>query len=84
MDSNLNQLLKEVISSLGFSSTDMASGAGHDAGHIAKVAPACLIFVPCLDGRSHCPEEFARAEDISRGAVAIEEAVTRLARLNTV
>ena len=84
MNSNLNLLLKEVTSSLGFSSTDMASGAGHDAGHIAKVAPACLIFVPCLDGRSHCPEEFARAEDISRGAVAIEEAVTRLARLNTV
>ena len=37
----------------GFSTRDMASGAGHDAAYIARVAPTTMIFVPCLGGISH-------------------------------
>jgi len=42
------------------SSRDMVSGAGHDACYIAAVAPASMIFIPCVDGISH-----NEAEDIS-------------------
>jgi beta-ureidopropionase / N-carbamoyl-L-amino-acid hydrolase len=32
---------------------DIVSGAGHDACHLARIAPTGMIFVPCVDGLSH-------------------------------
>lgn len=52
----------------------MNSGAGHDAMHMAKLAPTTMIFIPCKEGISHNPAEFAKLEDICR-------AVEVLARL---
>jgi N-carbamoyl-L-amino-acid hydrolase len=43
------------------------SGAGHDAAHLAHLGPMGMIFVPSLDGRSHCPEEFSHIEQIAEG-----------------
>lgn len=45
----------------GLSSREIISGAGHDACNIAAVAPASMIFIPCVDGISH-----NEAEDISQ------------------
>jgi N-carbamoyl-L-amino-acid hydrolase len=56
----------------------MASGAGHDTAWMARVSKAAMIFIPCLAGRSHSPEEFAETEDIALGAAVLLEAVKRL------
>ena len=46
---------------------DIHSGAGHDACKVASVAPAGMIFVPCVDGISHNEFEDARPEDLAIG-----------------
>jgi hydantoinase/carbamoylase family amidase len=42
------------------------SGAGHDAQHLAALAPTLLLFVPLRGGESHTPFEGADAADIKR------------------
>jgi len=56
----------------------MDSGAGHDTAHLARVAPASMIFIACKDGLSHCPEEFALIEDIQKGAEVISRSILGL------
>lgn len=75
MDPGLIALLQDAAASLGASQIGMASGAGHDAAFIARIAPAAMVFVPSLDGRSHCPEEFSDINDIALGAEVMAEAV---------
>jgi N-carbamoyl-L-amino-acid hydrolase len=56
----------------------MASGAGHDTAWMARITRAAMIFVPCRDGRSHAPDEFATADDIALGAAVLLDAVLAL------
>jgi N-carbamoyl-L-amino-acid hydrolase len=53
---------------LGFSHTDIVSGAGHDAVYVARIAPTAMIFIPCKDGISHNEIEDAKPEHITAGA----------------
>jgi len=52
---------------LGYSYMNAVSGAGHDAVHVAKLAPAGMIFIPCKDGISHNEIEDAKPEHITAG-----------------
>ncbi|HYF56907.1 MAG TPA: Zn-dependent hydrolase [Salinarimonas sp.] len=56
-------LLRETAARLGAATMDLRSQAGHDAYHVARVAPACMIFTPCRDGVTH-----NEAEDIDLAA----------------
>jgi N-carbamoyl-L-amino-acid hydrolase len=56
------------------------SGAGHDANYLSLVAPATLIFVPSVDGRSHAPEEYTPPEDLVRGVQALAEVIVEVDR----
>lgn len=56
----------------------MASGAGHDTAWMARITRAAMIFVPCADGRSHAPDEFATSDDIALGAAVLLDAVLAL------
>jgi N-carbamoyl-L-amino-acid hydrolase len=76
-DPKLRKLLSESADDLGFATLSMASGAGHDAAFVARFAPAAMVFVPCRDGRSHAPEEWAEPDAIAAGAATIYEAVLR-------
>lgn len=60
---------------------DMVSGAGHDSVHASKRCPTSMIFVPCRNGVSHNPEEFATDEDCAVGAQVLTGAVVRYDRL---
>jgi beta-ureidopropionase / N-carbamoyl-L-amino-acid hydrolase len=44
------------------------SGAGHDAGHLAALVPAGLLFVPLAGGQSHTPQEAADDADVVAAA----------------
>jgi len=46
----------------------MDSGAGHDAQILAERTEVGMIFIPSLGGKSHCPQEKSRWEDIEKGA----------------
>ena len=78
MDAGLVATLEAAADRCGASHRRMASGAGHDAAFLARIAPAAMVFVPCRDGRSHCPEEWAEIDDIALGAEVMAEAILAL------
>jgi N-carbamoyl-L-amino-acid hydrolase len=54
-------LVRAAASRLGLPTLDLASQAGHDAYHVAKVAPMAMIFTPCQEGITHNNNERAEA-----------------------
>ncbi len=54
---------------------ELSSGAGHDASHMAEVAPTGMLFIPCKEGRSHCPEEWSEFEHIGCGVEVLANAI---------
>ncbi|MCH8202843.1 MAG: Zn-dependent hydrolase [Proteobacteria bacterium] len=60
--------VRNAAEKCGYSTRDMVSGAGHDACHLAAVAPTSMIFIPCIDGISHNEIEDAKPEWITAGA----------------
>ncbi|MEZ2130952.1 MULTISPECIES: Zn-dependent hydrolase [unclassified Sinorhizobium] len=82
-DSDLLETLERACDTVGARHRRMASGAGHDAAWIAKVAPAAMIFVPCKEGRSHSADEWAENDDIALGAAVLYEAVRVMDRTLT-
>jgi N-carbamoyl-L-amino-acid hydrolase len=77
-DKHLLALLKRGAEGLGLSTMPLASGAGHDAAFVARIAPSAMLFIPCRDGKSHAPEEWTETHQISAGAAALYEAVRLL------
>lgn len=80
MRSGLLDIVGETCDALGLRRSRLYSGAEHDAAIIAKRIPTVMIFVPSHDGRSHCPEEFTAASDISNGAAVLLNTVIRIDR----
>jgi N-carbamoyl-L-amino-acid hydrolase len=72
--------IADAGSTLGYSWRALPSGAGHDAAHIASIAPTGMIFVPSRDGRSHCPEEWTDLDDIVRGTHALAATLVAMDR----
>jgi N-carbamoyl-L-amino-acid hydrolase len=62
----------------GFSHARLSSGAGHDAVYASKIGPAAMIFIPCRDGRSHTPKEWASKEQCAAGTQTLLRAVLEL------
>ena len=69
LDKDLADLAAASCKTLGMSCRLLPSGAGHDAGHLARMTPTGMIFVPSKDGRSHCPEEWT---DFARIGCGVE------------
>ena len=70
--------LDAACDSAGATHRRMASGAGHDTAWMARITRSAMIFVPCVDGRSHSPDEFASTDDIALGAAVLLDAVIAL------
>lgn len=77
-DPLLLDVLDAACEAVGAGHRRMASGAGHDTAWMARVTRSAMIFVPCLGGRSHAPEEFAETDDIALGAAVLLNAVIQL------
>ena len=67
--------VREGVKQAGFSSRDMASGAGHDAAYINRVTPTTMIFVPCLGGISHNESESTTLEECGAGTQVLLNAM---------
>ena len=57
----------------------MVSRAYHDSLFMSRIAPAGILFIPCRNGYSHRPDEYASPEDITRGVRILAETLARLA-----
>ncbi len=79
LDPGLQAVLTESAARCGATTTTLSSGAGHDSQLMAHYVPTAMLFVPSLDGRSHCPEEFTDAADCARGASVLATALHQLA-----
>ncbi|PWE15035.1 Zn-dependent hydrolase [Alcaligenes faecalis] len=71
-------IIEQAASALGYQSMVMPSGAGHDAVYMAPSGPMGMIFIPCLNGRSHCPEESITSEQLLDGTRVLYQTVVML------
>jgi beta-ureidopropionase / N-carbamoyl-L-amino-acid hydrolase len=71
----LIECVRQGAKQAGYASREMASGAGHDAAYIARVAPTTMIFVPCLGGISHNESESTTMEECGAGTQVLLNAV---------
>jgi N-carbamoyl-L-amino-acid hydrolase len=74
-DASCVAAVRAAAERLGCAHMDIVSGAGHDAVHIARVAPTAMIFVPCEGGISHNEIENAKPEDLAAGCNVLLQAV---------
>jgi N-carbamoyl-L-amino-acid hydrolase len=58
----------------------MVSRAYHDSLFIARIAPVAMLFIPCRNGYSHRPDEYAAPEDIVRGTLVLAETLASLSK----
>ncbi len=77
----LVEAVREGAETLGYSSMEVVSGAGHDAVYVARVAPTAMIFVPCKDGISHNEIEDAKPEHLAAGCNVLLHAMLAQALL---
>ena len=56
----------------------MVSRAYHDSLFMSRIAPTAMLFIPCRNGYSHRPDEYASPEDIARGALVLAETLAAL------
>jgi beta-ureidopropionase / N-carbamoyl-L-amino-acid hydrolase len=78
-DHNILGIIREEANHLGLKGRDIISGAGHDAFHLARVAPTAMIFTPCRDGISHNEAEDITQKWAANGANLLLRTVMRLA-----
>jgi N-carbamoyl-L-amino-acid hydrolase len=58
----------------------MVSRAYHDSLFISRIAPVAMLFIPCRNGYSHRPDEYAAPDDIVRGTLVLAEALAALSK----
>lgn len=73
------EVIQTAVEKYGYSYLNMQSGAAHDAKYLNKVAPTGMIFIPSINGVSHCEEELSEAVDIERGVQVLLHSVITLA-----
>src|SRR5262249_31558447 len=73
--------LTEAIEGRDLPLTELASGAGHDAGILAAAGvDAAMLFVRSLnEGVSHAPDELSSEEDVALAVDVLADALRRLA-----
>jgi ureidoglycolate amidohydrolase len=73
------ELLEAICNESGTPYKKMVSRAYHDSLFMARLVPIAMIFIPCRNGVSHRPDEYAKPEDIARGAQVLATALAQLA-----
>jgi hydantoinase/carbamoylase family amidase len=81
MNADIKALLKTCAEARGYKALVMSSGAGHDAQLFAPICPTGMLFVPSVDGRSHCPEEFSTPDAIRIAVTVLRDALRALTRI---
>ena len=75
----ITKALSASCRTLGIEFMPMVSRAYHDSLFLSRIAPAGMLFIPCRNGVSHRPDEYAAPEDIKRGVQVLAVALAQLA-----
>ena len=78
MDAGVVAALERAVQATGQPYRLMPSGASHDTQLVAPHVPSAMLFVPCLDGVSHSPDESASSDDAALGAELMLTAIRDL------
>lgn len=73
--------VEQASSEAGTKHRQMISRAYHDSLFMAQIAPTGMIFIPCRDGVSHRPDEYAKPEDIVAGVCVLGMTLANLCEL---
>ncbi len=57
----------------------MVSRAYHDSLFMSRICPVAMLFIPCKNGVSHRPEEYASPEALEQGVRVLAETLAALA-----
>lgn len=77
-DSRLVTFVEESVKKIGCSFRKMYSGAGHDAQYICEMVPTTMIFVPSVEGHSHCELEYTPLEQCVKGVNVLIETILKI------
>ncbi len=80
-DPRILEAIARSAEALGHAHLSLVSRAYHDTVFMAQRFPAAMIFIPCHEGYSHRPEEFAAPEHIVAGAETLASTLVELAAL---
>lgn len=72
------QAIASAAEGLNLNYRHLPSGAGHDTVYVEPTGPVGMIFIPCLNGRSHCPEELISELQLARGATVLAQSLINL------
>lgn len=72
------QITEKVAAALGIGVRRMNTMAGHDSVPMNRIVPALMMFIPSIDGVSHCERELSSDEQMAVGVAALTEATWEL------
>lgn len=72
------QLAEAAAASLGLSSRRIQTMAGHDSVAMNTIVPSIMLFIPSVDGVSHCEREFSTDADMVTGLGLLTEVARKL------
>lgn len=75
----IREVLSEACTKHHFRFAPMVSRAYHDSLFMSRIAPVGMLFIPCRNGYSHRPDEYASPEDIEAGVKVLAETLATLA-----
>ena len=64
---DLQNIVARACQQLDLPVFHLPSRASHDAARLAHIMPVGMVFIPCKDGKSHTPDEWAELNDIVTG-----------------
>ena len=67
------ELAEKAAANVGLSVRRIRTMAGHDSVAMNRIVPTVMMFIPSVDGVSHCEREFTTDEDMVAGVKALEE-----------
>lgn len=74
--------IEQAAQALDFGVMRLPSGAFHDALFASQICPTAMIFVPCRNGISHHPDEYASPEHMKAGTRVLAATLVDLANGN--
>ena len=78
-DAEILAVMEQCANQAGRSFKRMVARAYHDSSFVACIAPVAMLFIPCRDGVSHRPDEFASRAWIEAGVEVLALTLAQLA-----
>lgn len=79
-DPAIQKAIADSIQSFGLPVHHLPSGAGHDAMAMRQLCPVGMIFLRCLNGVSHHPDESVSIADVAWGLATLKGTLANLTR----